>query len=60
MNASTPLQQFLKWEKEIPTQLFLVNLLMANGKHGPISRPENEIRRCHRTFNHSTSRKEVT
>ncbi|MCE7862335.1 MAG: AMP-dependent synthetase [Bacteroidetes bacterium CHB5] len=45
MNASTPLQQFLKWEKEIPDQLFLRQPFHGVWKTWTYQQAGNEIRR---------------
>lgn len=45
MNASTPLLQFLKWEKEIPTQLFLRQPFNGQWKTWTYQQAGEEIRR---------------
>lgn len=45
MNASTPLQQFLKWEKEIPQQLFLRQPFNGQWKPWTYQQAGDEIRR---------------
>jgi long-chain acyl-CoA synthetase len=45
MNASTPLSQFLKWEKEIPDQLFLRQPFNGQWKTWTYREAGNEIRR---------------
>lgn len=45
MNASTPLLQFLKWEKEIPTQLFLRQPFNGQRKTWTYQQAGEEIRR---------------
>lgn len=45
MNASTPLQQFLKWEKEIPQQLFLRQPFNGQWKTWTYQQAGDEIRR---------------
>lgn len=45
MNASTPLQQFLKWEKEIPDQLFLRQPFNGQWKTWTYRQAGDEIRR---------------
>ncbi|MBX2899350.1 MAG: AMP-binding protein [Cyclobacteriaceae bacterium] len=45
MNASTPLLQFLRWEKEIPAQLFLRQPLNGQWKTWTYQQAGDEIRR---------------
>lgn len=45
MNASTPLQQFLKWEKEVPDQLFLRQPFNGQWKTWTYRQAGDEIRR---------------
>ncbi|HRF32548.1 MAG TPA: AMP-binding protein [Cyclobacteriaceae bacterium] len=45
MNASTPLQQFLNWEKEIPNQLFLRQPFNGQWKTWTYQQAGDEIRR---------------